>query len=331
MRLLANENAQMAGQLEERLRLEAPEIAITWLDDAGESRDPMADAEILFRFNMSNRALLTALQSAPHVQWVHTGSAGVERFIEMIRDNTPPDVLFTNSSGTMALPIAEFVVAQMFAAVKGLPTFVRAQDRQEWLSHTPTALPSMRELRGSRLLVLGLGSIGSEVVRLASALGVRVWGVRRTPLAEGETIPGTETVFAQDGDWRRVLPAMDFVAVCLPLTPATNELIGSTELAAMKPTAWLINISRGAIIDEPALIAALTKGRLGGAALDVMVREPLPPDHPLWACPNAVITPHVSWRAPEVDARTVDLFFENLHRYRTGEPLHNIVPFDIGY
>ena len=331
MRLLANENAQMAGQLEERLRLEAPEIAITWLDDAGQPLGPVADAEILFRFNMSNNALLTALQATPHLRWVHTGSAGVDRFLEMVRENTAPDVLLTNSSGTMALPIAEFVVAQMFGAVKGLPAFVRAQDRQEWLSRNPSSLPPMRELRGSRLLVLGLGSIGSEVVRLASALGVRVWGVRRTPLAAGEAIPGTETVFAQDGDWRRVLPAMDFVAVCLPLTPATNELIGTTELAAMKPTAWLINISRGAIIDESALIAALTEGRLGGAALDVLVHEPLPKGHPLWACPNVVITPHVSWRAPEVDERTVDLFFENLRRFRSGEPLLNIVPFDVGY
>lgn len=327
MRLLINENAPMAALMENRLRQEAPDVTITWLPKDGRALDPMPDAEILFRFNMSNKALLAGLRAAPHLRWVHTGSAGVDRFLELVRDNTPPGVIFTNSSGTMALPIAEFVLAQMFAAVKTLPSFVRAQERHEWLDRWEQA-PAMRELRGSRLLVLGLGSIGGEVARLASAVGVRVWGVRRVA---GAKLTGTEAEFTQAEDWRGILPQIDFVAVCLPSTPATHHLIGAPELAALSPTAWIINVSRGDIINEPALIAALNARRIGGAALDVMATEPLSPDHPLWDCPNTVLTPHVSWRAPEVDTRTVDLFFENLRRYRADEPMLNIVSFDVGY
>jgi phosphoglycerate dehydrogenase-like enzyme len=328
MRMLANEDAQMAPLLAERLRREEPDVELTLVDKEGQPRGPAADAEILFRFNVPNAALTRAMDAAPNLRWVHTGSAGVERFIDLVRAHAPHAVL-TNGSGTMAQPIAEFVLAQIFAAAKNLPFFWRAQQQHEW-SNRSAPLPHA-EVSGSRLLILGLGSIGQSLARMAAGVGMEVWGMRRTPLAPGETVANVSRVMATDADWRGMLPAADYVAVCLPLTPATRHLIGAAELARLRPTAWIINISRGAVINEVALAAALAAGQIGGAALDVTETEPLPPDSPLWDLPNAIITPHVSWRSPEIDRRSLDLFFDNLRRYRAGEPLLNVVPFDVGY
>src|SRR5579875_861431 len=260
MRILANEDAQMANALAERLRREAPDVALTLIGRDGTPRGPVADAEILFRFNMTNTSLVAMLQAAPNVRWVHTGSAGVDRFIGLVQQYAPQAVL-TNSSGTMSQPIAEFALGLMFAAAKQLPLFIHAQQRHEWLK-SRDHLPELRDIHGSRLLILGLGSIGQTLARLASGVSMRVAGVRRTPLAADEQIPHVEQVFAQDGNWRALLPEMDFVAVCLPLTPATRNLISTAELAALPSRAWLVNISRGAIIDEAALIAALREKRI---------------------------------------------------------------------
>ncbi len=328
MRLLVSYNPQMVAQLEERLRREAPDVEVVRLDENGQPSGPVEDAEILLRMFMPEEVLQHALTAAPHLKWLHTVSAGVDRFIAIVRAQESPGLLFTNGSGTMSQPIAEFVLAQIFAAAKRLPNFVRAQERHEWRQRE---LPPARDVQGSRLLVLGLGNIGCAVARLAAGVGMRVWGTRRTPLAAGETIPGVERVFAENDDWREALPEIAYIAVCLPLTPATHHLIGAAELARLQPGAWIINIARGGLIDETALVAALTAGSLGGAALDVTEEEPLPRNHPLWDCPNAIITPHISWRSPQVNARMLDLFCENLRRYRAHEPLLNVVALDRGY
>lgn len=329
MRLLANEDMQMADELEERLREEAPDVALTWVDKAGVPQGPIADATILYRFNMPTKALITTLQAAPSLQWMHTGSAGVDTFFTAVREYGPPGLVLTNASGAMSPAIAEFCLAQIFAAAKHLPTFIHEQASNEWLRSG--VRPHITLVRGSRLLILGLGSIGMELARIAAAVGIRVWGTRRTPLAPGESIPGVEQVFTGEENWRSVLPAMDYIAVCLPLTDATRAIISTPEIAAMKATAWIINTSRGANIDEAALLAALHAGRIGGAALDVATTEPLPPDNPLWNLPNVIITPHVSWFSPDHDQRNLDVFFANLRRFRAGEPLQNVVPPDVGY
>lgn len=329
MRLLANEDMHMADLLEERLREEAPDVALTWVDKTGVPQGPVADATILYRFNMSNQALITILKAAPSLQWMHTGSAGVDTFIADVRENGPPGLILTNASGAMSPAIAEFCLAQIFAAAKQIPAFVRAADRHDWLR--TSARPPITMVRGSRLLILGLGSIGLELARIANGVGMRVWGTRRTPLAVGETYPFIEQIFTGEENWRSVLPAMDYIAVCLPLTEATRMIISTPEFGAMKPTAWLINTSRGANIDEDALLAALRMKRIGGASLDVATAEPLPPDNPLWDFPNMIITPHVSWSSPEHDQRNLDVFFTNLHRFQAGEPLLNVVPLDVGY
>lgn len=329
MIILANEAMQMADELEARLQVEQPDVTVVWVDDAGQPLGPAGDAEVLYRFQMSAAALAAVLRAAPRLRWVHTGSAGVDTILPVVVAHGPPGVVLTRSRGPMSRPIAEFALGQMLLAAKGFPAFFRDQARHEWRHGAP---PPARDLRGARTLIFGLGSIGQEIATLAAAVGMRVWGVRRRAPAANETLPpGVERVLGMDDDWRALLPAMDFVAIAAPLTDATRGAFGAPEFAAMRPDAWIVNISRGAIVAEPDLITALHTGSIGGAALDVTPTEPLPAASPLWDFPNCVITPHVSWRSPGLDAAALDLFMANLRRFRAGEPLLNVVAPEFGY
>jgi len=332
MHLVANENPHLSASLEAWLGEHAPEIRVTWLDADGNAPEPIADADIFFRFDMRSQALITALRQMPRLRWLHTGSAGVDTFLSAINENAPAEMIITNGAGAMARPIAEYVLAQMLNVSKGLYHFARAQTRHEWLGHLPNSeAPHAFEVGGARVLVLGMGHIGREIAKLCAGVGMRVWGVKREPPAEAAHSPTLERVFGIDEDWRGLLPAMDFVVISMPLTDATNGLISTGELAAIRSTGWLINIARGAIIDEPALVTALNEQRIGGAVLDVTMTEPLPASHPLWDCPTAIITPHISWRSPAIEERSMAIFFDNLSRYRAGEPLRNVVSRTAGY
>jgi phosphoglycerate dehydrogenase-like enzyme len=176
------------------------------------------------------------------------------------------------------------------------------------------------------MVVFGAGSIGGEVVRLAAAVGLRVIAVRRS----GGAVPGAARVVTPDR-LADVVAEADYLVVAAPLTSATRGAISRELIARLRPSAWIINIARGAIIDEPALIDALAAGRIGGAALDTFAREPLPADSPLWTLPNVVITPHTSNSSPKVRERTLALFVENVRRYKAGEPLLNRVDWEAGY
>jgi phosphoglycerate dehydrogenase-like enzyme len=332
MRLMANQNAHLGKLLEERLRQEAPDIAVTWLDQEGEAQGPVEDVEIFFRFDVGRKALIRALQQAPNLKWMHSGSAGVDNVLPIFLEYASQDAILTNGSGTMSRPIAEYCLAQIAFTSKGLYVYPPAQQRHEWLRHYPQNNPPPAiELLGAQVLTMGLGAIGGELARLCSAVGMRVHAVRRRRAAAGEMFPGVEQIYGFDEDWRSLFPTMDYVVVTMPLTDDTRGLIGATELAAMKSTSWIINISRGAIIQEDDLVAALQSHSIGGAVLDVTAKEPLPPEHPLWDCPNAIITPHISWRSPHFGERSMALFFQNLRRYRQGEPLLNLIPRDRGY
>jgi phosphoglycerate dehydrogenase-like enzyme len=176
------------------------------------------------------------------------------------------------------------------------------------------------------LLIVGVGGIGQAIAERAAAFGMRVYGSRRTP----RPTPGIELVVGADG-WRELLPAADYIVVAAPLTAETRGMIDAAALAAMKPTAYLINIARGAVLDEPALLAALRAGRLAGAALDTFEPEPLPADSALWAMPNVTITPHATAHSPRMHARQLALYVENLVRFRDGQPLLNVVDKAAGY
>lgn len=313
----------LPDHLVERLREPVCRIAPEWdivpLGPDGELTEPLDGAEVLFlRWGWSPETIRRLLARIPHLRWVHSISAGVDHLLfPELRDS---DILLTNASGVFSIPIAETVMAYILAVVKRLPEFWARQREHRW-----EKLP-LRELRGLTVGIVGLGDIGTEVARLCRAFGMHVLGLRRHPTPSDVA----DEVLPPD---RRdeLLSRSDFVVIAVPLTAKTRGMIGKAELAAMKADAWLINISRGAIVQEEALVEALRKGRIGGACLDVFAEEPLPAENPLWDMPNVLITPHQSWSSPHIEEREVDLFLENLRRYVAGEPLLNVVDKQAGY
>ena len=291
-------------------------VAIT----AGDEFGPAVEAEVLLGSPNPER-IRAFIASAPKLRWIHTFSAGVDRLLlpEIIeRDG----LTLTNNTGAYDVPIAEHVMAMLFAAAKGLPEHVTRQARHEWGRDVVRT-----ELRDTTLVIVGLGSIGGELARLAAGIGMRVIGVRRDT---SRSVPGVGRVVAA-ADLETVAREADYVVVTAALTPETKGLVSAEVLAALKPTAWVVNIARGPIVDEGALIAALRDRRIGGAALDVFDTEPLPADSPLWDLPNVILTPHVSGNSPRVRQRSLAFVVENVRRFKAGEPLLNVVDKKAGY
>jgi phosphoglycerate dehydrogenase-like enzyme len=276
------------------------------------------DAEVAFSGN-NPRRVRKLLDATPKLRWYHTVSAGVENM--PLPELAERGIVLTNNSGSYDIQIAEHLMAFVFAASRQLHRYRDLQRASEWkeLQH--------QELRDATIVVFGMGSIGGEIARLASAVGMRVIGVRRKA---GPPAPGIERVVAADRV-ADVVGEADYLAIAAPLTSATRGAISREVISRMKPTAWIMNIGRGAIIDEPAMIDALQSKRIAGAALDVFTTEPLPKESPLWRLENVIITPHHSGSSPRASERTLKLFAENLRRYKAGEPLMNRVDFEAGY
>jgi phosphoglycerate dehydrogenase-like enzyme len=277
-----------------------------------------ADAEVAFSGN-NPRRVRKLLDATPKLRWYHTVSAGVENM--PLPELAQRGIVLTNNSGSYDIQIAEHLMAFVFAASRQLHRYRDLQRAREWkeLLH--------QELRDATIVVYGMGSIGGEIARLASAVGMHVIGVRRKA---GPSAPSIDRVVAADR-LADVVGEADYLAIAAPLTPATRGAISREVISRMKPTAWIMNIARGAIIDEPAMIDALQEKRIAGAALDVFTTEPLPKESPLWALENVIITPHHSGSSPRASERTLKLFAENLRRYKAGEPLINRVDFEAGY
>lgn len=275
-----------------------------------------ARAEVIVGWSLSREAL----GRATHLRWVHSTAAGVDRILQP--EIVEREIVLTTSSGIHAEPITEHVLGMMLAFVRRLHVAVRNQAARRW------DRPSMigEELWGKTLGILGLGHIGRRLADRASAFGMHVIGTRRHP----EPVPHVERVLPPE-QTDEVLAAADFVTVVLPLTPETRGLIGARELAHMKPTAYLINVGRGAVVQTEALIDALRAGRIAGAGLDVFEREPLPSDSPLFEMEQVILTPHVSGSTPLYYDRAIPLFCENLRRYLAGEALMNVVDPRRGY
>jgi len=261
-------------------------------------------------------------QSAPRLKWVQSGGAGVERF--MTPDFMASPIVLTNAQGVYAIPIADHVMAFVLLFCRRLNLLLRKQLQRAWADWGEYRLD---ELSGATLGIVGLGGIGSEVAKRAKGFGMRVIATRRRPGKPSRD--ADEVRGAAELPW--LLAESDYVAVCAALTHETRHLIGEEQLRMMKPTACLINIARGGLIDEAALARALEAGRIAGAGLDVFEQEPLPSASPLWDMPNVVITPHNAGDSPRSHERLVDLFCENLRRYLAGEPLLNVVDKQAGY
>lgn len=310
----------LPAQIRDLLEPDLPtDVQAAWVDVEGHFEGSPDNAVAYFRWWTGRPVLEAVLAAAPRLRWIHTPSAGVEHLL--IPQVLERDIIITNSAGVHAIPIAEFVLALMLSHAKGLAHYRAAQAAAHW---DRAFVP--RELYEQTVLVLGAGGIGQAIAERAAAFGMRVWGARRTP----RPTPGFARVVGMDG-WRALLPAADYLVIAAPLTPATRGMIDAPAFAAMKPDAYLINIARGAIVVEEALLQALRTGQIAGAALDTFEQEPLPPESPLWALPNVTITPHTTAGSPRMRERQLALFFENLRRFRSGEPLYNRVDPAAGY
>lgn len=300
------------------------DVQVVWVDDQGNLDNHVSDAEVYFSAGLLKPAVLDkVLNAAPALRWQHTPSAGVNHLL------TPTalsrNIILTNGAGVHAIPIAEFVLALMLDHVKDLGTLHQLHEKREWDYRWKKGI-FLRELFDSTVLIIGAGGIGQAIAQRGSAFGMRVWGSRKHP----EPSPYFEKVVGAN-EWYPLLPDADFVVLAAPLTPETKGMINLEVFRAMKQSAYLINIARGALVDEAALFTALTKGWIAGAGLDALIQEPLPPDSPLWTLPNLFVTPHTSWSSAHSRRRTVDFFLENLQRYQAGLPLLNIVDRTAGY
>jgi phosphoglycerate dehydrogenase-like enzyme len=318
----------------EQIQAAAPGSRIVNLSVEGLADGPVDDVEVLLRGWLVAEAFDRLLARAPHLTWVHSATSGVERAL------TPAalerDVLVTNARGVFSRPIAEHVLLMILAISRHLPDLVELQRERTWQPLEG------RELRELTIGIVGYGSLGRSVASLATAFGARVIAMRRRP-GEAESTgavaddpdafpiePRVERIVGPEG-LRDLLAESDIVVLAAPLTPETESMIDEGAIAAMKRDAWLINVARGRLIDDRALLRALRDNRIGGAALDAFRDEPLPPSSPYWELPNVILTPHTAWSSARVLDRSIELFCDNLVRFSRGEELRNVVDPAAGY
>lgn len=303
-----------------RIRQAAPAAKISIIKDKADweaqKADIAADVDVMF-------ALRPAMwfRAMPNLHWCQQTGAGANWLLDE-PEFAESDLILTNASGVHAIPIAEHILALVFALSRGIHKNVRSQVKKEWDRRAP-----IQELDGATLGLVGVGKIGRKTAEKAMGLNMKVLGLRRNP---GRKVPGIDTMYGP-GDLLEMLPGCDWVVVTAAMTAETDGLIGEPELSAMKNSAHIINIARGSIIQEGALIKALQEGWIAGAGLDVFEKEPLPESSPLWDMENVIVTPHYAGATPFYVDRLLDIFTENLERYQAGEPLVNVVDKKLGY
>ncbi|MFC1958158.1 D-2-hydroxyacid dehydrogenase [Chloroflexota bacterium] len=302
--------------------LERTVKAIPARQDSGAEEDMdtlLAQAEVIFGSlqvpdNLPSRA--------PKCKWLHLGGTGIEHFLSS--GIFESDITITNSRGSLAIPIAEHVLACMFMQARDARRLFENKQNKKW-----GGFPA-RELRGSTAGIIGLGAIGGEVASLAKGVGMKVIATRESAIKRESGVSGVDEVYPAS-DLCQVLSMSDFVVVAVPLTDKTERMIGEAELRAMKSTAYIINIARGPIINEPVLIRALKEGWIAGAALDVFEVEPLSTDSELWELPNVIISSHAAGSTDKRSEHVLGMFCDNLRRYMAGEPLFNVLDTSKGY
>jgi phosphoglycerate dehydrogenase-like enzyme len=267
-------------------------------------------------------------ETAPNLKWLALSSAGAETAVArgLVKPGGP---VVTTASGVHAVSIREHVFAMLLMWVRDWPRILDLRRAGQWRSHEGVPALEPRELSGATLGIVGFGAIGQAVARVGRAFGMRILATRYSA-RPGERDDDVDELYPA-GELRTLLAASDYVVIAAPATDETKHLIGADELAVMRPHAFLINIARGSLIDEAALIAALESGQIAGAGLDVFEREPLPTESPLWRLPNVILSPHVAGATDKYGQRLTDLLIENIGRLRAGQPLRNVVQPGRGY
>ncbi len=318
MKILVPEH--VCDELRLPAREAAPEVELAPYGENEAAPDGLDEAVAVLRW-VAGKEFARMVHQGPQVRWLHTASAGVDHVLT-------PDVrakaglTVTDSGPAFEIAIAEFVLAWMLLVARGLPALRTNQREHKWQS-----VPQF-ELSGKTVGIVGLGPIGRGTALRAKAFGMRTLGLRRRPAP----VEGVDALLTGPEGLSRLLTESDFVVIAAALTGETRVLVGAAQLAQMKPTAWLINIARGGLVDEPALIAALQTGRIAGACLDVFAQEPLPQGSPLWDLPNVYLAPHNSPGGdPNLHERQKAIFLDNLRRFAHGEPLVNVVDITRGY
>ena len=292
---------------------------VAYATTAEELEQALEDVEALYVSDFRSDHLAAAWNRAHRLRWVHAGGAGVDALL--FPEFLASDVVLTNSRGVFDRPIAEYVLGLLLAYAKDLPQTLALQAERTW-RHRET-----ERLDRARLLVIGAGAIGREIVQLARAFGMETTLVARSARSFD---PDLGRVLATS-ELARALPEADYVVIAAPLTLETERMIGAKELAAMKSSARLVNVGRGRIIDEDALVDALRSGTIAGAALDVFADEPLAADHPFWDLPGMIVSPHMSGDFIGWNRALSELFLENFGRWLDGRPLLNVVDKQRGY
>lgn len=292
------------------------DLDVSWWSRAAEAKAMIADAEIAWVDMQPPAHMDEAFRAGERLRWVSTIYAGLDAFpLDVLRAR---GVTLTNGVGVNAIAVAEYAVMGVLAGAKRFDEVIRAHDRREW----PADAPGKVELQDTRALIVGYGAIGRLIGDRLRAFGVDVTGVTRS---------GRDGTITPDA-WRARIGEFDWVVLAAPSTRDTRAMIGAAELAAMKESAWLINIARGDMIEEAALLDALHGGKIAGAFLDPTSPEPLPADHPLWSAPNCMITMHLSGRSQtRMFQRAGALFLRNLEAFRAGRPMENVADLDAGY
>jgi len=282
-------------------------------------RTMLPGAEVMLSWNFGATSLRDAWSAVDGLRWIHWAGAGVDA--AMFDELIDSEIQFTNARGVFDQSMAEWVLGMIIAFAKGFPATLACQARAEWQHRLS------EKVAGKRALVVGVGSIGRAVGRLLQAVGMEVEAIGRRA-RDGD--PDFEHIFASD-DLLARLPGADYVVLITPLTEQTRGFFGANEFAAMNPRARFINIGRGALVVEDALLLALQDKRIAGAALDVFVEEPLPAKSPFWTAPNCLVSPHMSGDYVEFEDTLADQFIENWERYLAGETLFNLVDKHLGF
>lgn len=297
-----------------------PDMTLAATERTVQGLDLVKTADVL----LANRFSPEYLEFGQSLRWIHSPMAGVNHLLTPTLVKSK--IVLTNGAGMNSIPIAEHVFSMLLAFTRRLLTFHDRQKEGRWQQMT-----NSDELYGKTVGIVGYGSIGRAVAQRAKGFDMQVWATKRHPTEPGLAAdPYLDKILAPT-ELPALLAQSDFVVLSAALTSETKGLIGAQELATMKKSAYLVNIARGQLIDETALLEALEKGIIAGAGLDVVVKEPLPAESPLWKAPNLLITAHSSWNSPYVRGRNIQLFCDNLRRYVGQQPLMNVVDKELGY